>query len=600
MLAKRLGLLAGITAGAVALTACGPGPSASPGITKQAETITLVGDQEPDTLNPFIGSMMARTIVMGAANTPLVRENDKPEFIAVGAESKPTIDNGGAKFVGTGTDRHLEVTYKIKQGMKWHDGPPVTAEDYRFTWLLNMNLQFPSNTRTDAEKLWDVKVVDDRSFVDIFMSEKQALQAAAGQHPVLKDVSEFAQYKDWAGKGPVVDPLYFAFGDLKEPGGGVLPKHILGSIDPAKIGKDPFNRKPILNGPYRVKEWVAGQQITLEAVPDYFLGAPKIKNVVFKFLKDASVIIAGLKSGEVDVATQIGLDLDNKPELDPLSDRFTISLIPGTKWEHIDFNLDDPILSDIHVRKAIALGINRKQIIDNLLFGKSQIANAFIPDWHPYYQPNKDKVVTYKYDTQAAEKELQDGGYTKGADGIYAKGGKPLKLKFQTTPATLRKQTAQLIQADLKKVGIQLDLDFVPARAYFGQNPPGPLHGRNFQLGMYTWLASFDPAASDLYFSKQTPTKDNGWGGNNFPGYKGADSLLQKADQDADTVVNEKQRIKVYGDVLKQWTTDLPVFPLFLRVSPMVARKELVNWRPTKTSAPETWNIYQWELPAKS
>ena len=62
---------------------------------------------------------------------------------------------------------------------------------------------------------------------------------------------------------------------------------------------------------------------------------------------------------------------------------------------------------------------------------------------------------------------------------------------------------------------------------------------------------------------------------------------------------NNLERIKAYGDVLKQWTTDLPVFPLFLRVSPMVARKELKNWRSTKTSAPETWNSYQWELPAK-
>ena len=577
-----------------ALAACGPSQG-QPEITKQAETITLAGDQEPDTLNGYIGSMMARTIVLGAAGAPLVRENDKPEFIAVAAESKPTVDNGGAKFVGTGTDRHLEVTFKIKPH-NFHDGQPVTAEDYRFTWLLNMNKDFKSNARSQWAKLWDMKVVDSKTLVAVFMSESQALLAAQGQHPVLKDASEFAQFKDWKGKGAVVDPLYFTFGDLTAP---VLPKHILGSIEPAKLEKDPFNRKPIYNGPYKVKEWVAGQQITLEANPDYFLGAPKIKNMVFKFVKDASVMIAGLKAGEIDVATQIGLDLDNKPELDPLKDRYTITLIPGTKWEHIDFNLDDPILNDPHVRRAIAYGVNRKQIIDNLLFGQSQIANAFIPDWHPYYEPNKDKVVKYNYDTAKAEKELQDAGYTKGADGIYAKAGKPLKLKFQTTPATLRKQTAQLIQSDLKKVGIQVDLDFVAAKTFFGQNPPGPLHGRNFQLGMYTWLASFDPNASNLYISSEIPTQANSWGGSNFPGYRGADDLLQKADFNADTVVNEKERIKAYGDVLKQWTTDLPVFPLFLRVSPMVARKELKNWRPTKTSAPETWNSYQWELPAK-
>jgi peptide/nickel transport system substrate-binding protein len=311
-------------------------------------------------------------------------------------------------------------------------------------------------------------------------------------------------------------------------------------------------------------------------------------------------MIAGLRTGELDVATQIGLDLDNNPELQPLADRFNIYTIPGTKWEHIDFNLDDPVTKDIHVRRAIAYGINRKTIIDNLLFGKSEIANAFIPDWHPYYKPNAAKVVKYTFDPAKAESELKEAGYTKGSDNIYAKGGTKLKVKLQTTGATLRKQTAQLIQSDLKKVGIDVELEFLTPKIFFGQSPPGPLHGRTFQLGMYTWLASFDPDAEALYLGSHTPTKANAWGGSNFPGYKGADDLIQQADLKAENVVDEAKRIKIYGDILQKWTTDLPVFPLFLRVSPMVARKDLKNFKPTRTSAPETWNSWEWEMPAKT
>lgn len=588
---RRLGLLAGLTVGAVLLAACGGTEKAV--TTKQAASVTLGMDQEPDTLFAGIGSMMARTEVLGAAQTLLVRENDKPEFVALAAESKPTIANGGAKFVGTGTDRHLEVTFKIKTH-NWQDGKPVTAEDARFGWLLYLDPKFPASARSAAEKLWDLQAVDAKTIVAKFMSEAQAVQASKGQHPVLKDPSEFADYKEWAGKGPVVDPLYFTFGDF------LYPRHLLKDIAPDKMAKSDFASKPVYNGPYKVKEWVKGQQIILEAQDNFFLGTPKIKNMVFKFVKDSSVMIAGLRAGELDVATQIGLDLDNKPELDPLADRFNIHLIPGTKWEHIDFNLDDPVMKDIHVRRAIAYGINRKTIIDNLLYGKSEIANAFIPDWHPYYKPNAAKVVKYTFDVAKAESELKDAGYAKGADGFMAKGGTKLKIRLQTTGATLRKQTAQLIKDDLKKIGIDLELEFLVPKNFFAQSPPGPLHGRTFQMGMYTWLASFDPDAEGLYLGSHTPTKANAWAGSNFPGYNGADDLIQQADLKAENVVDESKRIPLYGQILQKWTTDLPVFPLFLRVSPMVARKDLKNFRPTKTSAPETWNSWEWEMPAKT
>jgi peptide/nickel transport system substrate-binding protein len=573
----------------VLLAACGETTQTT---TKQATTITLSIDQEPDTMVAGIGSMMARTEILGAIATDLVRENDKPEFIALAAESKPTLGNGGAKFVGTGTDRHLEVTFKIKPH-NWQDGKPVTAEDAVFGWKLFMDLKFPAGGRDLPEKLWDLQAVDSKTIVAKFMSEAQAILASKGQHPVLKDANEYADYKDWAGKGPVVDALYFLAGDF------LYPKHLLKDIAVDKLEKSDFARKPIYNGPYKFKEWVAGQSITVEAVDNFFLGTPKVKNLVFRFFKDSSTIIAALRAGELDVALQIGLDLDNNPELQPLSDRFNIYLNPGTKWEHIDFNLDDKVTGDAHVRKAIAYGINRKSIIDNLLFGKSEIVNAFIPNWHPFYKPNAAKVVTYAYDPAKAEQELQAAGYTKGSDGMYAKDGKKLTIKLETTTATLRKQTGQLIQSDLKKIGITVDTQFLVGRGLFTSGGKGPLSGRTFQMAMYTWLAAFDPNASGLYLGKNTPTKANGYSGQNFPGYKGADDLLQQADLNAENVVNEPKRIGIYGDVLKQWTTDLPVLPLFLRISPILARKQMKNFKPTRTSAPETWNAWEWELPAK-
>jgi peptide/nickel transport system substrate-binding protein len=588
---RRPGLLAGIVIAALALAACSG--EARPVITKQAATITLGIAQEPEILFAGIGTTMAQAEVLGAAQALLVGENHRAEFVPLAAGSKPTPKNGGARFVDSGTDKHLEVTFKIKPH-NWQDGTPVTAEDARFGWLLFLDPKFPAGDRSLAEKLWDLQALDSKTIVAKFMSEAQALQASKGQHPVMKDVREFTDYREWSGRGPVVDPLYFTFGDF------LLPRHILKDIPADKISKSDFASKPVYNGAYRVKEWVKGQQITLEAQDSFFLGTPKIKNMVFKIFKDASAEIAALRAGTIDVATQIGLELDDKSELAPLSDRFNVLYIPGPQWEHIDFNLSDPVTKDIHVRRAIAYGTNRKQIVDNLLFGKSEIANAFIPDWHPYFKPNKDRVVRYPYDPAKAESELKEAGYRKGSDSFYAKDGKPLKVKLQTTRATLRKQTAQLIQNDLKRVGIDLEMEFLVAKDFIAQNPPGPLRGRTFQLGLYTWQGSFDPDAEALYLGKNTPSKENAWIGGNFPGYRGADDLIQQADLIAENVVDESKRIQLYGDVLKRWTTDLPVLPLFLRVSTIAARKELKNFKPPKHFVPETWNSWEWEMPIRS
>src|SRR5437867_3718771 len=97
-----------------------------------AGRVTIVMGQQPDTLMPRIGSMMARTEVLGALQTRAVATDDQGKFIAMGVEQVPSFENGGAKWVGDGDDKHLEVTFKVKKGLKWHDGNPVTSKDVKF------------------------------------------------------------------------------------------------------------------------------------------------------------------------------------------------------------------------------------------------------------------------------------------------------------------------------------------------------------------------------------------------------------------------------------------------------------------------------------
>jgi peptide/nickel transport system substrate-binding protein len=137
-------------------------------------------------------------------------------------------------------------------------------------------------------------------------------------------------------------------------------------------------------------------------------------------------------------------------------------------------------------------------------------------------------------------------------------------------------------------------LEFLPASAFFGKQ--GPLTQGNFQLGMYTWLASPDPDASTLYNSRSIPTAENGYTGQNYPRYSNpkVDDLLTRGSNELAT----DKRKGIYCDAVKTWSDDVPVIPLFQRLVTTTARANMGNYRPTPTQTPETWNMWAWFMPA--
>jgi peptide/nickel transport system substrate-binding protein len=266
--------------------------------------------------------------------------------------------------------------------------------------------------------------------------------------------------------------------------------------------------------------------------------------------------------------------------------------VPGSPWEHIDFNLDNEHLKDKNVRKAIAYGVNREQIVERVLAGKTKVSHSWVQPGLPPWAWDESCLTKYSFDAGKAKELLQTAGYAPGPDGIVAKGGKKLQLKLSTTDQTLRKNTAQVIQAQLKQIGIGLELEFLPGRGLFENK--GPLRTRTFDLGMYTWLSQLDPDRMDYMHSKNIPSDKNNFAGNNYPGYKNArvDELSTKGA----TLLDEKERKPIYCELQQIWTDDLPVLPLFQRVVVAVQRARLQNFKPTPSSTPETWNIHEWAL----
>lgn len=602
---------AATTAPAPAATAAPAAPTATSApvatatpAAKAVDTIIVSLQQEPDTLHPDVGSMMARTIVNGPVFPGMAASNDKAEWVAMGLTQLPTVENGGAKLVGTGADQYLEVTCKIKAGLKWHDGTPVTGADAVYRWKLFMDEKFEAADRTFAEKFFNITSPTPDTFVIKYLTENQVKQAVAG---TLKGDVNFSAYKEdyeanfgeWT--GPVVDPLYFTCYD-------VLPNHILSKVAPADQEKSDFAKAPVGYGPYKFKAWKPAQQVELEAVTDNVLGVPKIKNIIFKIIPDGNAIIAGLQKGEIDVASQIGIEVSMAPELDKLEKdgKYKISYIPGYQWEHIDLNTSKFPFDDVKVRKAVAYGIDKKSYLNTLYYGKQPSGDSWVPAFNWAY--GGDQIVRYDFDKAKATALLKEAGWdttknpvtksvTDAATGKAAT--KNLEFTLVTTDRKDRQQKAQIVQAQLRTLNLGVNLSFLYGRGLFATcTAGGPLGCRTFDAAIYTWLSGEDPDPSSLYFCKSIPTKENNYSGQNYPGFcnKDFDTAGIKAAFDVNTALSREKRKPLYVQMQKVWSDAVPVIPLESNVAVFAARPGMKNFKPTPTQSPETWNAWEWEL----
>jgi peptide/nickel transport system substrate-binding protein len=581
-----------VTATPVPPTAAPTKPAA-----KASDTVVLALQQEPDTLHPGIGSMMARTIVLSSVLVGCVGQNEVAKWVPLGCETVPTVDNGGAVYVNEGADKHLEVTYKIKKGWRWTDGTPVTAKDAVYQWKLSMDPEFEIADRSGTEKLFDVVAVDDATIKYVFLSEKQAKEAAAGTLKGNIAFDKFAQdYKDSgfdAQSGPVVSTTYFAYG-------GWWPEHILGKIAAKDQAASDYAKKPVGDGPYVVKEWKQGQEIDLEKSDKPFpLGDAKIKTIIYRFFAESAAVKAALQNGEIDAVTSTGgLTVNDAPDLDKIDAMglYKSFYQQGYAWEHIDLNTTAFPFDDVKVRQALYYATDRKSLVDKLYYGKQSTTNLPVP---PFSWSYTDDITKYDFSLDKAKALLVEAGWdckaspcTKQIDGK----AKNLEITLITTDRADRQAVAQVIQQQWKKAGFGVNLQFLYGRGLFATaSAGGPLNSRTFQAAIYTWITGDDPDFGSLYTCASVPNKENNYAGQNTPGWcnKAADEAQNKQIQ----LLSLDQRKPLLATFYKEWTKDVPVVPLFSNTTVTVARVGFKNWKPGPTSASaDAWNAWEWEL----
>jgi peptide/nickel transport system substrate-binding protein len=507
--------------------------------------VLRIGAQgQPNTLNALLAAntteaAIDRLIFDGLVSVDASGKKQVPILAAV----VPTLANGGIGKDG------LTITYHLRKGVRWHDGAPFTSKDVKFTWSAIMNPNNNVITQTGYELVARVDTPDDATAV--FHMKRRF--------------------------SPAVDTI---FGESDSPF-EILPEHLLGRLH--DINNIAFNSSPVGTGPFKVKEWVRGDHLTLVPNDDYFLGKPKLQQIVVHFIPDENTELNALRTH----------DLDWQFEASPQEYR-ALTAVPDIKnvlqdrneVERIEMNTSHPPLDDVRVRQAIAFAIDRKSLVDTLTFGSAALADQDLP---PFMWAHQANVSRYPFDPTKAKALLAAAGWVRGPDGDVQKNGKRLTLEFayNLTNATRRAAVVQ-VQAMLEAVGIAVSVKgYQPALLFAAAGQGGILKGGKYDIAWTGWVAGIDPDQSSLYLCNAFPPH-----GNNETRY--CNPELDAAETAALETFDRAARTRAYARVEAILTRDLPQLNVWWPRQIQPINPDFQNFTPNPVT--ESWNAYAWDI----
>ncbi len=488
-------------------------------------TLTVGYYEEPAILNSFIvGGDLAATADVTA---PI---QQAPLVILPDLSMGPQLADGMPQVV---SESPLTIEYKLKKGLTWSDGKPLTSEDAKFTYDLIMDPKNKIITRTGWEDIDTFETPDDLTVRFTFKKDKP-----------------YAPWKTLLGGSETQ----------------IWPKHIYEDEDFNKVA----NSEVVGSGPFKFKEWKKGQSMTVVRNENYWGEKPELEEVVFRFIPDTNTQTASLQSAEVqfiDPPPDIGL----LPKLEDF-EGVEVQVKAGTIWEHIAFNVE--AVPNLKIRQAIAYGINRDQVISEILKGQvNTLQSVLVPDQKPYYSP---AWADYTHDPDKA-KDLVEQAKSEGAK---------TEMTFSTTSGDrLRETLQQVVQQQLKDIGITITIKNTSADTFFGQWTP---QGK-FEMGEWAWLANPDPTSTTLFSANQVPPK-----GQNYYRYKNdkVTSLWEESDKEVD-VPKRADLIRQAQDLMVK---DMPLIPMYQRPVYYAYTDNLSGPEANPTLAGPFWNIEDWKF----
>jgi peptide/nickel transport system substrate-binding protein/oligopeptide transport system substrate-binding protein len=545
-LRKTIAALAACVLVLGALAGCAPAASTGGGATgakSGGEMSFYIG--EPAYIDPYNTQESEGTQVEQALFDSLTRVDPlDPSKLGPGAADSWTANTDATVF-----------TFKLNPNGKFSDGTPVTAADFVYAWTRIVN---PNTLNTLTKKAEASGIAYHLAFVggydDLVAGKATTLTGVKAVDALTFEVTLSKAFADF--------PFVCA-----HPALAPVPQKLVEAGVETTAGVIPFGEMPVGNGPFKMAEpWKHNQYIKIVRNDNYAGTKPLLDSVMFKIYKDSEAAYTDFEAGNLDFSpigtgkikaaqekygtSKTGYTVDPSTQVLLGAENATYYLIP---------NLNDPVMKIAGVRKAISLAINRQAICDLVFEGTREPADNIIPPGIAGYE--KGAWADTKYDVTAAKAALVEAGYPGGVGAD----GKPLTIKLSFNSGAGHEPIMELVQSDLKAIGITATFDSAEFAVYLKQLDAG-----NFQIARLGWIADYPICDNFLYPIFQSKSGDNK--------SKYSNPAVDTALDEARKIVDTAARIKAYQAVNKTIAADNAVLPMMFYKHTRVGSKRLHNF----------------------
>ncbi len=494
-------------------------------------TFVMVITDNPDNLNPYLAGLAASSAVYRFTFDSLYTINLKGEWVPGLAASFAVSPDG------------LAWTFKLRPGVRWSDGAPLTSADVKFTWQLATNKDVHVTYATGFDKIASIDTPDPLTAV---------------YH--LKE--PYAPFRD------------------QVMGAALVPQHVLGALTADQINRAPFNQKPVGTGPFSVSEFITDDHVTLTANPQYWGKKAKLQRIVVRIVPDENAQVNLMRAGDLSVLSIPAARLDEVKRMPNITvKRYLASTYALVQLDEYEFLRETP------VRQALDYATPKESIIRNIMKSQAEPAVSDLVPNGPY--ANK-ALRPRPYDLARARKLLLEDGFAPGRGGVLYKGGKRLEVPLWTVSGRAYfVQAIQLIAQSWRSIGVYTETHAVSAAALFGQNGP-QWNGKDEAL-IFTWGQGVFPENKINWHSSFIP-KDANSPGENDERYSNPE--MDRLLEDADRTVDEAKRRAIYNRIQELEYRDVPIIFLFWLVNNNAVAGNVQGYDVTtfNTTLPEEWS----------
>jgi peptide/nickel transport system substrate-binding protein len=563
----------------VALTACAPAPRpaeqtgaapAQPSAQPSANAnrpLNLAVKYEVNDLFPKRTGGASSAYTKRAFNAALALIDSDAQARPYMAESLPQLNTDTWKVNADGS---METTYVLRPNLTWHDGAPLTSEDFVFAYQVYMARGLGGTFFSNPQNLMDEVVArDNRTFVIKWKS----------LYPLA---------------GALIEQLF-------EP----LPKHLLEShltaVQQDATALDAFLALPfwtnayVGTGPFRVTKWEAGSSIEAAAFDGHALGKPKINRLVVHFVPDENTVLTGMLAGSLDVTGDNAIRFEHGVEMRRMwgsEDKGIVLMQPGPRhWIFVQFRpeiVKTPAILDVRVRRALAHAIDQDGLNEALFEGQGIMSDHFIHPAMPYAKDVDRAVAQYPYDQRRVAQLLGEVGMTRDASGFYVdSAGTRFKPNLQADGSGIFVRELQIIQQTWASMGIDMEPYVLPTtignvneyRTTFPDFYASSTGTRELQL--------------DIFSSAQIATAGRNWAGQNRGGWANAE--YERLWDSFNSTLDRNQRNQQVVDMMKIVNDQLPGIFLYFNIGPEAHTAALRGVRPQSPETLVNWNMHEWE-----